>query len=100
MSVAPKDGYCLEVVFDNGNRVNIDFKSRLQTVRFSILSDKDRFKTVTIDGRYRLFTIRWMKFGKTEGTRFQRRSVLNPHIEIRMKCKNRLYLTERVMDVL
>ena len=53
--VTPKDDYCLEVVLDNGNSVNIDFKSRLHTVRFSILSDKDYFNTVTTDGAF----VRW-----------------------------------------
>lgn len=53
--VTPKDDYCLEVVLDNGNSVTIDFTSRLHTVRFSILSDKDYFNTVTTDGAF----VRW-----------------------------------------
>ena len=55
MSVTPKDDYCLEVVLDDGNSVTMDFKSRLHTVRFSILSDKEYFNTVTTDGTF----VRW-----------------------------------------
>jgi len=52
VSVTPKDDYCIEVVLDNGNSVMIDFTSRLHTVRFSLLSDKDYFNTVTTDGAF------------------------------------------------
>jgi len=55
VSVTPKDNYCLEIVLDNGNSVMIGFKSRLHTVRFSILSDKEYFSTVTTDGSF----VRW-----------------------------------------
>jgi len=55
VSVTPKDDYCIEVVLDNGNSVMIDFTSRLHTVRFSLLSDKDYFNTVTTDGAF----VRW-----------------------------------------
>jgi hypothetical protein len=48
--VIPKDDYCLEVVIDDGSSVMIDFKSRLHTLRFSLLSDKEYFNTVTTDG--------------------------------------------------
>jgi len=53
--VTPKDNHCLEVVLDNGNSVIIDFTSRLHTVRFSMLSDKDYFNTVRTDGIF----VRW-----------------------------------------
>jgi len=53
--VTPKDNHCLEVVMDNGNSVIIDFTSRLNTVRFSILSDQNYFNTVTTDGVF----VRW-----------------------------------------
>ena len=53
--VIPKDDYILEVVLDNSERVMIDFKSRLHTVRFSLLADKDYFNKVTSDGIY----VRW-----------------------------------------
>jgi len=55
VSVTPKDNHCLEVVLDNGNSVMIDFTSRLNTVRFSILSDQNYFNTVTTDGAF----VRW-----------------------------------------
>ena len=55
LSVTPKDDYCLEVVLDDGTSVTMDFKSRLHTVRFSILSDKEYFNTVTTDGTF----VRW-----------------------------------------
>lgn len=55
VSVTPKDDYCLVIELDNGNSVNLDFKSRLHTVRFSMLSDKEYFNTVTTDGT----CVRW-----------------------------------------
>ena len=55
VSVTPKDNHCLEVVLNNGNSVMIDFTSRLNTVRFSMLSDKDYFNTVRTDGIF----VRW-----------------------------------------
>jgi len=55
VSVIPKDDFILEVVFDNGESVVIDFTSKLHTVRFSMLSDKEYFNTVTTDGIF----VRW-----------------------------------------
>jgi len=43
VSVTPKDNHCLKVVLDNGERVMIDFTCKLNTVRFSMLSDKKYF---------------------------------------------------------
>lgn len=54
-NVVPKDGYCLEVLLDNGSSVTLNLESRLQTVRFGMLADKDLFKQATTDGSY----IRW-----------------------------------------
>lgn len=48
--VIPKDDYILEVVLDNLEIITIDFKSRLHTVRFSLLSDKEYFNTVKTNG--------------------------------------------------
>jgi len=53
--VVPKDDYRLEVLLDNGSSVMLNLKSRLQTIRFGILSDKELFKTATTDG----IIIRW-----------------------------------------
>lgn len=53
--VVPKDGYCLEVILDNGSSVMLNLESRLQTVRFGMLLDKKFFKTATTDG----ICIRW-----------------------------------------
>jgi len=55
VSVTPKGDYRIEVVLDNGNSVIINFTNRLHTVRFSLLSDKDYFNTVTTDGSF----VRW-----------------------------------------
>lgn len=55
VSVIPKDDFVLEVVFDNGESVMIDFTCKLYTVRFSMLSDKEYFNTVTTDGIF----VRW-----------------------------------------
>lgn len=54
-SVVPKEGYRLEIQLDNGSCVTLNLESRLQTVRFGMLSDKEFFKTATTDG----ICIRW-----------------------------------------
>ena len=54
-SVVPKDDYCLEVQLDNGSSITLNLESRLHTVRFGMLSDKQFFKTATTDG----ICIRW-----------------------------------------
>ena len=54
-SVVPKEDYRLEVLLDNGSCVTLNLESRLQTVRFGMLSDKQFFKRVTTDG----ICIRW-----------------------------------------
>lgn len=48
--VVPKDDYRLEVLLDNGSSVMLNLESRLQTVRFGMLSDKQFFKRATTDG--------------------------------------------------
>ena len=53
--VVPKDDYRLEVHLDNGSSVMLNLESRLQTVRFGMLSDKQFFKRATTDG----ICIRW-----------------------------------------
>lgn len=54
-SVVPKEDYLLEVQLDNGSSIVLNLESRLQTIRFSMLEDKQFFKTVTTDG----VCIRW-----------------------------------------
>ena len=54
-SVVPKEDYKLEVLLDNGSCITLNLESRLQTVRFGMLADKQFFKTATTDGTY----IRW-----------------------------------------
>jgi hypothetical protein len=51
----PKEGYCLEVILDNGSSVILNLESRLGTVRFGVLSDMELFYRATTDGSY----IRW-----------------------------------------
>lgn len=54
-SVVPKEDYRLEVQLDNGSSITLNLESRLHTVRFGMLSDKQFFKTATTDG----ICIRW-----------------------------------------
>lgn len=55
--VIPKEDYCLEVLLENGSSVVLNLASRLQTVRFGVLSDKELFSRATTDGIY----VRWDK---------------------------------------
>lgn len=54
-SIAAKDDYMLEVVLENGSSINLNMKSRLKTVRFGMLEDKEFFKRATTDGT----CVRW-----------------------------------------
>lgn len=49
-SVAPLDNYCIEVKLDNGSSLILDLKSRLKTIRFGILENKELFSRVTTNG--------------------------------------------------
>ena len=49
-NVIPKDHYCIEVLLENGSSVILNLESRIQTVRFNILSDKELFNRATTDG--------------------------------------------------
>ncbi|MBP7177252.1 MAG: DUF2442 domain-containing protein [Thermoclostridium sp.] len=53
--VAPLDDYRLEIMLDNGSNIILNMGSRLHTVRFIMLSDKEFFKKVSTDG----FCITW-----------------------------------------
>ncbi len=54
-NVMPKENYLLEVQLENGSRVILDFSSRLHTVRFGMLADKDFFQRAVTDGD----VVRW-----------------------------------------
>jgi len=54
-NVVPKEDYRLEVQLDNGSCITLNLESRLQTVRFGLLSNKQFFRTATTDG----ICIRW-----------------------------------------
>ncbi len=54
-SVTPKEDYRLEVQLDNGSSITLNLESRLQTLRFGLLSDKEFFKRAATDG----LCIRW-----------------------------------------
>ena len=54
-SVIPKEAYRLEVQLENGSSVILDFSSRLHTVRFGMLADKDFFRRAVTDGDF----VRW-----------------------------------------
>lgn len=54
-SVVPKEDYKLEVFLDNGSSITLNLESRLQTVRFGVLADKEFFRQATTDGSF----IRW-----------------------------------------
>jgi len=49
-AVIPKENYRLEVQLENGSSVILNLESRLQTLRFGMLSDKEFFKKATTDG--------------------------------------------------
>lgn len=50
--VVPGDGYRLEVQFENGCTVILDFTERLHTVRFGMLADRAFFMSAKTDGDF------------------------------------------------
>lgn len=54
-SVTPRDDYKLEVFLENGSTIVLNLESRLKTVRFGMLTDKEFFRKAATDGSY----IRW-----------------------------------------
>lgn len=52
IKIVPGVGYTLEVFLDNGSSIAVDFESRLHTVRFGLLADKDFFRRAVTDGNY------------------------------------------------
>lgn len=55
--VVPQDHYCLYILMENGSSVTLNFESRLQTIRFGVLSDENVFRSVETNGTF----IRWGK---------------------------------------
>lgn len=58
--LVPQEDYRIEVLLDNGSSVTLNLESRLETIRFGMLADKELFKRAATDGSY----IRWN--GKVE----------------------------------
>lgn len=54
-SIVAKDDYMLEVILENGCSISLNMKSKLKTLRFGMLADKEFFKRATTDGT----CIRW-----------------------------------------
>jgi len=50
-SVVPREDYKLKVTMDNGNSLILGMRSKLDTIRFGMLENKEFFDTVTTDGR-------------------------------------------------
>ncbi|MEN6315912.1 MAG: hypothetical protein ABFD25_16875 [Clostridiaceae bacterium] len=55
MNIVPQEDYRLQVQLDNGSSITLNLESRLQTVRFGMLADRELFARATTDGSY----IRW-----------------------------------------
>jgi len=49
-SLVPQEDYRLEVQLDNGSSVTLNLESRLRTLRFGMLTDKELFRQATTDG--------------------------------------------------
>jgi len=54
-NVMPMADYKLQVLLVNGSSITLNLESRIQTVRFGMLANKEFFQQVTTDGSY----IRW-----------------------------------------
>lgn len=54
-NVLPKEDYKIEVILENGNSVILNMESRLHTIRFGLLENKEFFNRVTTDGNF----IKW-----------------------------------------
>lgn len=55
ISVRPRTDYKLEVFLENGSSIVLNLASKLKTVRFGMLADKEFFDKAATDGSY----IRW-----------------------------------------
>ena len=54
-SIFIKENYFMEIFLDNNCMMGIDFEDKIQTIRFSMLSDNEYFRTAYTDG----ICIRW-----------------------------------------
>ncbi len=50
IKVVPKEDYCLDIVLDNGSSIQLSLKSRLETIRFGVLTDAELFRKATTNG--------------------------------------------------
>jgi len=55
IDVEPREDYRIEVTLDNGSSVTLNLASRLETIRFGMLADRQLFQRAVTDGSY----IRW-----------------------------------------
>jgi hypothetical protein len=55
VKVVPLEDFQIEVFLENGSRVILNMKSRIKTIRFGMLADKDFFQKVTTNGQYILW---------------------------------------------
>jgi hypothetical protein len=53
--LVPHENYRLEVQLDNGSSVTLNLESRLETIRFGVLADRELFSRAVTDGSF----IRW-----------------------------------------
>lgn len=49
ISIVPNDDHTLVIELDNHHKIIYDMKSRLQTVRFCVLSDIGKFKSAIVE---------------------------------------------------
>ena len=55
-NVIPREDFKIEVQLDNESTIILSLRSKLETVRFGLLSDEKFFCLVTTDGNY----IKWL----------------------------------------
>lgn len=51
-NIKPGEDYRLEVQLDNGSSITLNLESRIHTIRFGLLADKEFFKQATTDGYF------------------------------------------------
>ncbi len=49
--VFARDDFCLEVMLQNGSSITLNFRNRLETLRFGMLADAEFFKKAWTDGK-------------------------------------------------